>query len=339
MPNKAKKVAKKKRLTQAGHSRGMKHQYDSLHSQYTGYHSKMVVLSVARSMIAERKSQFLTHLATALKAWYKNVSDGSEIEIQIAIFNDNRMLIASNKNETAEYLYTEVVKSSAGKFLQYLKTVATVATKAALKSTATESLRVERHSAKAIKEITGSRKVGLPHLHELEEEGSKICVKFDASADIGTTFASFLNGTMPDKHVAILTSETPMHAEQKMLLALCKASGALTRTESVIVAGTFRPCRGCYESLSVVKRYGFQNLQFGVRPGHYWGTTGRAHVEIVNLMRAKGLISDSQWQSDFDDNGLLIGLTNTSHRPELRMRGGGNQEDLHYGSDSDSDAD
>ena len=53
-------------------------------------------------MIAERQSQFLTHLATALKAWYKNVSDESEIEIQIAFFNDNRMLIASNKNETAE---------------------------------------------------------------------------------------------------------------------------------------------------------------------------------------------------------------------------------------------
>jgi hypothetical protein len=339
MPKQLKKAAPKKRLTQKGHYRGMKHQYDHLHSQYTGFHSKVVIQSAARTMIAERKSQFMTHLATALKAWYKNVSNGSEIEIQIAVFNDNRMLIASNKNETAEYLYAEAVKSSAGTFLEYLKQAATLAARAALNSKATESARVERHSAKAIKEIVGKRDVGLPNLHELEEEGKKICVKFDASDDIGTTFATFLNGTMADKHVAILTSGSTMHAEQKMLLALCKASNALTRSESIIVAGTFRPCRGCYESLSVVQRYCFQNLQFGVRPGHYWDTTTRTHVEIVNLLRARNLISDSQWQSEFDNNGLLIGLTNTSHRPVLRVRGGGDQEDLHYASESDSEDD
>jgi hypothetical protein len=333
------KATRKKRLTQAGHYRGMKHAYDHLHSQYGGFHSKVVVQAVARSMIAERKSQFLTHLATALKAWYKNVSDGSEIEIQIALFNDSRVLIASNKNETAEYLYDQVVKSSAGKFLEYLKNAATIATKAALKSKASDSARVERHSAKAIKEIVGTRTVGLPHLSELQEEGKKICVKFDASDDIGTSFASFLNGGMADKHVAILSSDTPMHAEQKMLLALCKASSALTRSEPIIVAGTFRPCRGCFESLSVVQRYGFQKLQFGVRPGHYWDTTTRAHVEIVGLLRTKGLISESQWQSDFDKDGLLIGLTNTSHRPVLRVRGGGDEDDLHYASESDSDDD
>jgi hypothetical protein len=339
MPNQLKKAGPKKRLTQKGHYRGMKHQYGHLHSQYGGFHSKVVIQSVARSMIAERKSQFLTHLATALKAWYKKVSDGSEIEMQIALFNDERLLIASNKNETAEYLYAEVVKSSAGKFLDYLKNTATVATKAALKSKASDSARVERHSAKAIKEIVGTRQVGLPHLNELKEEGHKICVKFDACDDIGTTFATFLNGTLADKHVAILTSDTPMHAEQKMLLALCKASSALKRSESIIVSGTFRPCRGCYESLSVVQRYCFQNLQFGVRPGHYWDTTTRAHVEIVKVLRARGLISDTQWQSDFDQNGLLIGLTNTSHRPVLRVRAGGNQDDLHYASESDSDDD
>lgn len=327
----------KKRIKVASHHRGMRHEYSQLHSQYGGFHSKQVIRSVARSMIAERESQFLRHLATSLKEWYRQVSDASEIEIQIALIDEQRMLIASNKNETAEFLYQQEVHKSARSFLKQMKHAATVANQAALKSKALASERVARHSAKAVKEITGGRKLGLS-LQHFEAEGRKICVMFDACDDIDAPFAEFVNGTTPDKYVAILTSSVAMHAEQKMLLALCKASNALQRSVPIIVSGTFRPCRGCYESLVVVQRYCLPNLQFGVRPGHYWKTTERGHAEITNLLIERGVISEAQAQSDFDKDGVLIGLTDTSYRADLRLRDGGSGEALHYGTDSDSDA-
>ena len=126
-----------------------------------------------------------------------------------------------------------------------------------------------------------------------------------------------------------------MHAEQKILLGLCKAAHQVDRSSNVIVAGTFRPCRGCFESLSVVQR---NNLQFGSRPGHYWRTNNKAHAEILEALQDGGYISPQQFQMDFDGNGLLVGLTDTSHRPSLRMRGDDDDVNaLHFASDSESD--
>lgn len=70
----AKKTTKQKRFTQKGIATGMKHRYGHLHGQYTGYHSA-VVLQVAKRAISDRKSQFLTHLASALKVWFKSLGD------------------------------------------------------------------------------------------------------------------------------------------------------------------------------------------------------------------------------------------------------------------------
>jgi hypothetical protein len=332
-----KKVVKPKRFTQAAINRGFKHSHAQLHSQYTGYHSR-VILQMAKRKVTDRKSQFLTHLATALKAWYAQVSQTSEIEIQIAIYNDEYILIASNKNETATLLYEEFVKAAAKNFLKELKTVARTAVSRAISSKATEARRVERHATKLQLELKGERVVGFEVLSDLEHEGRSFCTTFDVSEDIGGTFASFLNGQVAGKQVAVLTSTAiEMHAEQKILLALCKAAKQLDTSSEVVVAGTFRPCRGCYESLNVVQKYCFQNLQFGVRPGHFWRTTTRAHVEILNKLLEDGYINPYQRANDFDRNGRLIGLTNTSHRPVIRNRDDEEVDDLHYGSDSESE--
>jgi hypothetical protein len=293
-----------------------------------------------KKKIIDRKSQFLTHLATGLKAWYSAVSEASEIEIQIAYYNESCIIISSNKNETAEYMYDEFVKVQAANFLKYLKGTAVSAVKKATKSEAVEARRIERQSTKLARELIKKRDVGLPLLADLEKEGKDICVRFDASEAIGESFAGFLNrtGGMADKFVALVTaSGVDAHAEQKILVAMCKAAANVVRTVPVVVAGTFRPCRGCYESLSVVKKYAFPNLQFGVRPGHFWRTTTREHLAIINLRVSGGLLTQAQIETDFDENGLLLGLTDTTHRPNLRTRSKKEVQDLHYATDSESE--
>src|SRR5690606_25144321 len=116
-----------------------------------------------------------------------------------------------------------------------------------------------------------------------------------------------------------------------------KAVKSIDRTKPIVFAGTFRPCRGCFESLSVVQKYAFENLQFGVRPGHFWQTTTKEHLTIITLLRDAGLISAKQLEEDFDEHRRLKGLTDTSYRPMLRLRDKSEKESLHYATDSESE--
>lgn len=318
-------------------NQGMHNEYETLHGQYTGYHSRQVEL-VAKKKVTDRRTQFLTHLATAMKAWYSEVCGGSEVEIQIATFGDHCMLIASNKEETAAEAYRRFVAEEAQTFAKTLRGMVGSATERASRSSAHDAYRIERHAGKLAKELDGTRDVGMPVLSDLEAEGAEVCLELDVSTATGAEIAAFLKGELAGKHVAVLkASATEMHAEQKILLALCKAAPHLVRTTPVTVSGTFRPCRGCFESLSVVRKYDFENLQFGVRPGHHWRTTTDAHAEILKELINGGYVSPAQRRDDFDANGLLIGLSNTSHRPKLRLRSKQEVDELHYGTDSDSE--
>jgi hypothetical protein len=341
----AKKAAKKQpgvnlKLRQSKINSGLRHPYYLLHSQYTGFHTK-VVLEVAKQRVTSRASQFLTHLATALKAWMVTLNGNSEIEVQIALFNGDYLIISSNKNVTATDAYEALVRNEAGSFLQSLKLTAHLVIKRAAKSLAADSYRISRHAKKLIKELDGQREVGIPALGELEAEGQDVCVTLDVcSDDIGTQFANFCNGRMDGKRVAILTSTgMEMHAEQKILLALCRAANDIPREVPVVFAGTFRPCRGCFESLSVVQTFCFPELKFGHRPGHLWQTTARAHVEIAATLLANGYLRQEQHRALFDENGLLKGLTTTSYRPMIRDQEGVEHSALHYATDSDSSSD
>lgn len=343
MPRGPKKVSRRgriRRLTQAAYNRATRNEYDVLHSQYTGYHSRLVEMVVPK-VIFDRKSQFLTHLATGLKAWYSIASSGSEIEIQIALYNESCVIISSNKNETAQFMYDEFVKEKALDFLKNLHGVALMAAEKAAKSRAVESFRIERQTRKLASELMRDRETGLPLLEELKREGKNICVQFDASGDIGEAFADFLNRSngMENKYIAMITaSGAEAHAEQKILFAMCKAAKHVPdKTVSVVFCGTFRPCRGCYESLSVVRKYLFGNIQFGVRPGHFWGTTAKSHIEIIRRLMDDNVISQSQFQTDFDEDGRLRGLTDVTHRPSLRTRDEDEVEGLHFATDSESD--
>lgn len=324
------------KFRQAKINSALRHQYCLLHGQYTGFHTK-VVLEVAKKRVTDRASQFLTHLATAVKAWVVTLNGNSEIEVQIAVFNDEYLIISSNKNQTAMDAYEAFVRNEAGSFLKSLNVTAYLAVRRAAKSLATDSYRTARHAHKLIKELGGERTVGVPFIQDLVQEGRDVCVTFDVcSNDIGTQFANFCNGQMGAKRVAILTSSSmEMHAEQKILLALCHAANDIPRAVPVIFAGTFRPCRGCFESLSVVQMFCFPELKFGERPGHFWQTTTKAHVEILKILRAKGYLREEH-RSLFDSNGLLKGLVTTAYRPLIRDRQGHEHAGLHYMSESDS---
>lgn len=316
---------------------GMRNAYDTLHSQYTGFHSRQVEL-VAKKKVTDRRTQFLTHLATSMKAWYAEVCHSSEVEIQIATFGDDCMLIASNDDATAKQAYKRFVANEAGSFIGTLQGMGAAAVKRASRSVANDAFRTARHGGKLAKELGGEREGAMPKLLELEAEGAAVCIELDVSTATGEEIANFLKGKVDGKFVALVTaSATDMHAEQKILLGLSKAAPYVERTTAVTCAGTFRPCRGCFESLSVVRRYGFQNLQFGVRPGHHWKTTTDAHAEILKTLIAGGFVSPAQRRDDFDANGLLIGLSKTSHRPKLRLRSRAEVDELHYATDSDSD--
>jgi hypothetical protein len=328
----------KKRFVKAQFSRGIKNRYDTLHGQYTGYHSKVVEVRSKRTMRLERKSQFLTHLATALKEYYSSLPNKSEIEIQIALVGGEYFMISSNKNETATHFYNELVTVSANTVADRLAQYAIGAALKASTSTAQGKHRTQRHTGKVGKELAGKRlAVDISvAVGSLEKEGHAICAQFDVARAIGSDIQKFCTGTLDEKKVALIThTKTEMHAEQKILLALCMADPLLDPSTEVIFAGTFRPCRGCFESLSVVSKYYLSNLKFGVRPGHYWCTTEKAHVAIVKRLLEANKITQRQLEEEFDEKGLVIGLTNTTYRPSLRMRE--DEQALHYASESDSD--
>src|SRR3546814_11811471 len=73
------------------------------------------------------------------------------------------------------------------------------------------------------------------------------------------------------KRVALIMGDgmDSWHAEQKILIGLCKAvrAGFRPLSASILFAGTFRPCRGCWESLNVVQKFCLPHIQFGGQIG------------------------------------------------------------------------
>lgn len=355
MIGKGKGKAKGRRMTQKGVNAGMRHSHDTLHGQYTGYHSRTVEMRLPRSYRSERKAQFLTHLATAMKGWYSAFPNQSEIEVQIALVNDQYFFISANKNDTVLKLYDKFVSFCASEFMKAnpestdteaegrflsgaLREMSRTTRARALTSKARDARRLARHAGKLEKTILGNRNL-VTNLN-LRLDGQAACIRIDATSDCESRVRDFVAGKLGAARIALVTANIEMHAEQKIMLALikgCKDTGPQT---TAVFAGTFRPCRGCFETLNLVQKYLIPGLQFGSRPGHFWQTTTCAHVKMRDLLVSYGKISPSQQQTDFDENGLLIGLTNVTYRPSLRVirdEEEVNEEDLHYASESDSD--
>ncbi|MEM6973622.1 MAG: hypothetical protein AAF577_12535 [Pseudomonadota bacterium] len=322
------------RFVQSRFNKGMRTDYVSLHGQYTGRHSSKIVRRKAGNMSHVRQRQFNTHFATILKEYYRTLPNCSEIEVQIAHVND-RYFIASNNNETSDHFYDELVSKAnlAAALRQYAKEVHEKASV----SKAGDAYRRQRHAKKLADTLDEKRTFVKANM--FRARGAKLTMRVDACDAIGPQVAGFIDGSL-GKTLCIVTSSINMHAEQKIMLALCKAYGSTVSMDEVTFAGTFRPCRGCFESLNVVQRFLLPNLAFADRPGHWWATTTRAHAQIIEVLRGNGRITPTDYATAFDTEGLMIGLGSETNRPMLRPGPGEAEvEDLHYASDSDSDDD
>lgn len=325
--------------TKFGKSLGGK--YPNPHGQYTGYHSGNIEQMIARDYASQRVQQFLNHLATSLKAYYDSLSKKSEIEIQVALLGGSYWLISSNKDETAEDFYDYLVDQSVTSVVDAFRIYASLAREKAKKSTANDSFRIRRQTTKFRKELNLQRHVSSTSIlssaiSQLKAKGEDLCIKLDALDSDASTIRDFCTGAAGKKIALITHDNYPAHAEQKILIALIRAE--IHADTLLTFGGTFRPCRGCFESLSIVKKYYLNNLVFGSNPGHFWHTTDRCHMAIIQLLRKAGKISEKQLKADFNKFGVLNGLTTTSYRPTLRTNfTDGTVEDLHYASDSDSE--
>lgn len=313
--------------------------YSEVHGQYTGNYTANPSVALARDFVAQRRSQFLNHLATGLKAYYNSLPRKSEIEIQVAMINDRYFLISSNKNSTAEHFYSSLVESSVTSLTETIRTYVQEARTRAKTSQATEQFRIRRQITKLRKELDGQRPINelatmSNTIAGLRMAGAMACTRIDAKTTSAQDIKDFCSGAR-GKTIALVTGPTA-HAEQKILYALVRAQ--VPQNLLVTFGGTFRPCRGCFESLSVVKKYYFNHLVFGDRPGHYWQTTEPCHIKLLKLLRDQGKITKEQFDSDFNDQLALPNLTTTTYRPAL-FTGPDKQtvNALHFESDSDSD--
>ena len=189
------KQQKKPTLTQKRLKAKFQKKYSKLHGQYTGDTSGTVIHRGPRRItFNERRSQFLTHMATVLKGYYDSLPKRSEVEIQSALIDGGLFIISSNKDATAESFYDSLVD-------------------------------------KGVKRI-------------------------------------------------------------RLMMTLY---------------------------------------------GHFWNTTNQCHTAIFKLLVEQGKMSSEDLDEDFDERTLLDPFETTTYRPELRSIGDDLLEELHYGSDSDSD--
>lgn len=331
-------------LTQGRLKTSFLRKYPDLHGQYTGYTSRTVVRRPPRRItFGERRAQFLTHMATVLKGYYDSLPKRSEVEIQIAMIDGGPILISSNKDSTAEYFYDSLVDKSVKRIRVQMTLYADQLLQAARKSTASDRIRKERHLLKFKSELSGERRSLMDRrlrneVAGLYMAGRNACVKLDAIESSEKDVIQFCTGALTGKTIALVTaSGKNWHAEQKILYMLVRAKtlGNL----SITFSGTFRPCRGCFETLSLVKKYYMKNVRFNQNPGHFWNTTNQCHTAIFKLLVAQGKMSSDDLEEDFDDRTLLDPVGSTTYRPDLRSIGDDLLEELHYASDSDSDYD
>ncbi|MEO1468017.1 MAG: hypothetical protein AAFV86_03090 [Pseudomonadota bacterium] len=312
--------------------------YVNKHGQYTGLYSKNVRLRGKRSYHAERQTQFNTHFATVLKEWYSSLDSCSEIEVQIAYVN-GRYFIAANNDATMRQVYDTLVLQAGTKTLvSQVRHMAKKAHEAARRSTAGDAYRRRRHALKMRDALDEKRThIGIG---TFKQHSAAITLSLDATQQIGTQVKAFIDGTSGHSLCLVTSGKVRMHAEQKIMLALCQAYGAAGSNDLVTFAGTFRPCRGCFESLSLMQTYLLPKMVFCQRPGHYWRSTSRGHSMIFDILWKNGRIPASDLPTKFGTGKLLKGLTTDTYRPLQRnKRGGKEAAALHYASDSDSEDD
>ena len=316
MPASTKPAKKKKRKRSSISRANIRMRMKALYPRkgdttFSGTQGPNLILSTPRSYAnEERVKQFLQHFAGVLKTYYNAQKGHSEVEVQIASINDERLLISANDDGTTQFFMNQITAEAKAQeaastesegLKDYLEQIATEALTTSVTSKRFISTHFERHTSKFIQVLKKNRTFAkLEDISNLLDAAAlDCCIQIDALQGNATEIRRFLSGEIPGKSIALISAKgKKWHAEQKILYALVRSEV----TDAVVqISGTFRPCAGCYQSLKLVKDRFSPNLIFGERPGHFWNTTSDCFHAIVRLLVATGHLTKDAAET-FVDN-------------------------------------
>ncbi len=336
-----------KKISDAGMKRKMKAMYFKAGiTTHAGKTSRITKISKRKSYKTIRSMQYVRHLASVLKYYFNSVYDQNEIEVQIAYapIHGGLWMISANDDDTTETFKEALICQSKEHFIKLYKKYAQTVTERNKSSKAKITGRVLRHALKFLRPIseqsfaeqkTADAKAARLMTLSLDAAIGSSYVSIDACVK-SSQLTNFFNGTS-GKRIAFIQSTIEGHAEQKILLALCK-SGVDDNTV-VIVQGTFRPCAGCVVSLNIVKQYYLTKLKFNLKAGHYWTTTNKLHMKIINELYESGKIKKADLDV-LEANAGYMGPTNPeTWHSNITLMDGSIEEIHNYDSGSDSEHD
>lgn len=310
------------KVSKAGLQRGFKDVTVPGVSSFDGRATSNVETVSPQSYESLRTQQFLRHLATVMKNYLNEVRDRNVVEIQVAEIN-GRYIVACNRDENSLALFQELANSPDIKAKMMEMSSAVYAELRTSEAAAAEQSR--RHAAKLYWSMEGSRDAYDASAWHAARDAVCTHLAFDGGSQSIEALFKFIDGPPGGPLVMILTMTdakwAAFHAEQKILFAFCK-SFTVGRNERIEIAGGFRACLGCLESLNVVREFLLPNLEYTKKGGRYWDTTSCGHKHVLGILVKKGFIDTEDAHEHFDRNGLMKSLVVQTHHSMLRQPGG-----------------
>lgn len=216
------------------------------------------VVRKKRSFGGEKDAKFLRNLSTFF--WYvgKAILDDPDAEVETMYVN-NRILVSANNPNTMKEIHKFILGNSA--FHEFIRTD--------LDDEASDDPRGLRTLGNFHTQTTGPD-TSVNSALVLQSILFEKCSEYVQLATVRRSGMSTDVITAPEfDNKMILVNGLPLHAEQKLLLAL--VSSSLPKTAPVVIRGKKRPCLGCWLCLTFVKEVmGYTNLDFNMRPGKAW---------------------------------------------------------------------
>ena len=314
-------------------------------TSFAGKHGNDPFISKPRTYAQQRLGQFLQHFAGVLKTYFNAQKGFNEIEIQIALINNRQFMLSANADSTVDYFMGQVYDliksrsvSTVGSLAESYTNLGKQVLASVKDSKALIKHRFRRQTGKFVKALAGNREAAeFKSITDLMRTARlQSVIELDAVKTDKNEIRRFVAAEMTGTTTALVKAEGKnWHAEQKILYALVKSG---VKDAVVEIAGTFRPCAGCFQSLELVKKYFCRNLRFGSHPGHYWNTTDDCFIAILKLLVEDNYINNVEDAKKYIKDLKYPG----TYRSNIRIGGEAGIEEektmLNYCSDSDSDS-
>lgn len=314
-----------KKLTQVKFKPGIGKAYPIKgENNYVGCLSRTVMPVKSRSYAGDRPTQKLIHAAAVLK---KSLAKG--IETQLALVGGH-VLVAFNDDDLAE------------EQREYLGGAHDV--RAAMTALAGQ-VAGQKYKGRAEEKDLWTRHVNKFRTRNPLDDiwpssaGSDCVRSLDADADnVGSALQSLLGLAEGQVIFIKMPKDTKAHAEQKILIALCKAVLSGFVPDAIVIAGTFRPCRVCFESLTLAATYCLPDLQHGANAGRLWKSNAAAHVKLFNILAGR---IGADLEELLQNSGVQDSSVTTTHVATIASStaSSGFVEANHIATESDTDED